>query len=337
MKKYTIADVAKELGVSRATVSRAINNAPGVGEELREKVLNYVNEIGYQPNNLARGLSSGKINFVGLILGDIRNPFYAELAFNIQKELNDNGYTVIVFNSEYDANKEINFIRMAVQLNFAGLILLTAQTREMEHELKDSNISVVMVNRMVNDFKGPSVFLDNFKAGYIATMHLIELGHTNIGFIDGHSTSSASLQRYEGYRMALQNYQISVDDKYLKYSNLKMDTGRKLANEFSQIKENKPSALVIVNDMTALGFMDGLREQGIDIPNDLSIVSFDDIPQASLSGIELTTVSQHVEDMSHHASRLILNAINNEQTTENERVIIDPTLIVRKSTSTYKK
>ena len=170
MKKdrYTISDVAEALGVSRATVSRAMNHSPGVGEELRKKILDYVKEIGYSPNTLAQSFSKGRMNFIAMVLGDIRNPFYSELAFMIQKELNENGYMVMVFNSEYDAGKEVEYIRMAAQFNFAGLILFTAQTKEIEEELENLAIPQVLVNRMLDHYEGASVLLDNFKAGYIA-------------------------------------------------------------------------------------------------------------------------------------------------------------------------
>lgn len=329
--KYTISDVADALGVSRATVSRAMNHAPGVGEELRKKVLDYVNEIGYAPNTLAQSLSKGRMNFIALVLGDIRNPFYSELAFRIQKELNDNGYMVMVFNSEYDIKKEVQYIRMAAQFKFSGLILFTAQTKEIEVELEHLNIPKVLVNRMLESYKGPSVLLDNFKAGYIATMHLIELGHKNIGFVDGHMASSASNQRFEGYRQALKNYNLNYEEAHVMYSDLKMETGYLLADKYIHEWENKPSGLVIVNDMTALGFLNKCKEEGLRIPEMLSIVSFDDIIFSSMQDVQLTTVSQHTDEMSSHAVRMMLEQLK-EGTESLERVILDPTLRVRHTT-----
>ena len=134
-KKYTITDISEMLGVSRATVSRAINGAPGVSAEVRNKILRFVDEVGYHPNTVARGLSMGKLNIIALILGDIRNPFYAELAFNIQQILKDHHYMVMVFNSEYDDKRELEFIQIAEQFNFAGLILLTAQCSDIDLSL----------------------------------------------------------------------------------------------------------------------------------------------------------------------------------------------------------
>ncbi|MDD3137928.1 MAG: LacI family DNA-binding transcriptional regulator [Lachnospiraceae bacterium] len=332
--KYTISDVAEMMGVSRSTISKAINNSPGVGDELRKKVLDFVAEIGYQPNTIARSLSKGSLNIIALILGDVRNPFYSDLAFYIQKTLNNNGYMVMVFNSEYDIKKEIEFIELTVQFNFAGLILLTAQTDEIEKVLKKLDIPIVLVNRILESYDGNSVLLDNFKAGYIATMHLIELGHPKIAFIVGQSTSSASEQRYNGYRQALETYKLPFDEKNVFKSDLKLETGYELAKHYIADIENRPSAIVIVNDMTSLGFMEYCRESNIKIPEMLSIVSFDNIAFSSLYDIQLTTVSQHVCEMSEQAARLMLKQLK-QPDAKSERIILDPTLIVRNTTSKY--
>ena len=329
-KKITISEVAKQLNVSCSTVSRSINNAPGVSEEVRRRVLEYVSKIGYRPNTLAQCLSRGTINIVALIFGDVRNPFYADLAFHIQKILNENGYMVMVFNSEYDAEKEIEFIRLVKRFNFAGLIVVTAQTEEIRKELDKIDIPIVLVNRILESYKGSSVILDNFHAGYIATRHLIELKHVNIGFIGGHSDSSAAKQRYNGYRQALDNYKLPFDkDTYVFDSDLKFETGYRIARKFVADIRNRPSALVIVNDMTALGFIQYCKEAKVKIPEVLSIVSFDNIMFSSLYDIELTTVDQHVVEMSKHTARIMLAQLNNPQA-KPERVILEPTLIVRK-------
>ena len=147
--KYGISDVAEMLGVSKSTVSRVINGNEGVGPELRKKVMDFINEIGYQPNTIAQSLSKGRMNIVALILGDIRNPFYADLTFNIQRILNDNGYMVMVLNSEYNIDRELEFLKLTEQFNFAGLILITAQEKAIEERLKNMEMPKVLVRRPV--------------------------------------------------------------------------------------------------------------------------------------------------------------------------------------------
>jgi DNA-binding LacI/PurR family transcriptional regulator len=329
-KKYTISDVAKALGVSRSTISKAMSNSPGVGKELRQRILDYVNEIGYTPNSIAQGLIKGKLNIVALILGDVRNPFYAELEFCIQKILNKNGYNVMMFNSEYEVEKELEYISMAKQFNFAGLILLTAQSQEIMESFQDAGMAVVLVNRIIPGYKGDSVLIDNFKAGYIATMHLIEKGHNHIGFVKGHNLSSASSLRFEGYLQALKNYNLQYDEASILVSDLKMNTGYEIGKQFMNLP-HRPTGMIIVNDLTALSFMQYCKENQLRIPEDVSVVSFDNIVYTSLAGINLSTVSQHVREMGEHAARLMLKQLNNPEAAS-ERVILEPTLIVRGTT-----
>ena len=329
-KRYSISEVAEMLGVSKSTVSRAINGTKGVGDELRQKVLDFVDEIGYKPNTLAQGLSKGKVNIIALILGDIRNPFYADLTFNIQTELSEKGYMVMVFNSEYEAEREIEFLKLITQFNFAGLILITAQKDQMVEMLDEMDIPKVLVNRILPSYSGDSVLTDNFRAGYLAVMHLLDLGHKNIGFVRGPSASSASTQRYEGYRQALLSFGLPFNQAYIYSSDLKMETGQDIAGQILA-ERDRPSAVVVVNDMTAVGLLVGCRKQGLRIPEDLSIISFDNINFAAMAGIELTTFSQHVDKMSKEATRLMLKQLENREV-KSERVIIEPTLIVRKTT-----
>ena len=332
--KYTISDVAQMLGVSRSTISRAMNNSPGVGEELRKKVLEFVDEIGYQPNTIARSLSKGRQSIIALIVSDIRNPFYADLTFYIQKILHNNGYMLMVLNSEYDIEREKTFIRMAIQFNFSGIFLLTAQSEEIENELKGIEIPIVLVNRILGSYEGDSVLSDNFKAGYIATMHLIEQGYPEIAFVKGPEVSSASEQRFRGYQQALENYRLPFKEENVFRGDLKLDTGSDLAKVYISDLKKRPKAIVISNDMMAIGFVEHCREAGVKIPEQVSVVSFDNIVFSALYDIGLTTVSQHVREMSEQASRLMLKQLKTPQE-KAERVILDPTLIVRKTTCPY--
>lgn len=338
-KPYTISEVAKMLGVSPSTVSRAMNNTPGVSDTVRKKVLDFVEEIGYQPNTIAQSLSRGKSNMVALILGDIRNPFYSDLAFGIQKNLDSHGYIVTTFNSEYDYKKELQFIQFAKQYHYCGIILVTVNSEESDKFLQTIDLPVLLVNRITEHYTGPLVVTDNFQAGYIAARHLINLGHTRIGFLSGHQkSSSASYQRFQGYKQALSNYQLAFKEKYCLFDlDWRMETGYKAAEQlFASQKDSAdfPSALLLANDLLALGFMDYCGEHQILIPEDISIVSFDNIAYSSLNQIQLTTVSQHAETMSSEAANLMIQLLNNPNQ-ETRRVILEPTLIVRNTTCAY--
>ncbi len=333
--KYTINDIAKQIGVSRATVSRALNGAPGVGPELREKIQQFAKEQGYKPNPLAQSLSKGKMDIIGLVFGDVRNPFYAELTFYIQKELNRHGYTVMIFNSEYDIQKEQEFIEMAKEFRLAGMILFTAQTNKEQLQDQVDQIPIVLVNRSLDLSNYDSVTMDNFKAGYIAAMHLIELGHKRIGFVRGQAMSSASVQRFEGYCQALKNYFLPMKEEDIYEGDLRMGTGYEMAERFFERIE-RPTGMILANDMMALGFLDWCKEKGVGIPEDLSIVSFDNIDFSKIHGIELTTISQHVRDMGEQAAELMIRRID-QPDAEYRRIILEPELIIRNTTREYKE
>ena len=332
-KKYNIGDVAKMLGVSRATVSRALSGAPGVGVNLRNKIISFADSIGYRPSTLARGLSRGRMDIIGLVFGDVRNPFYAELTFYIQKVLEEYNYRVMLFNSEYDAEKELEFLATAKELCLAGLILFTAQNDMKKDQFDSLGIPVVFVNRSFEWSDYDSVLMDNFKAGYIAAMHLIDNGHKRIGFVGGQALSSASRQRFEGFRQALSSHRIPLNDEDCFAGDLKMDTGYQLAGSFFAAK-SRPSALVIANDLMAMGFIDGCYGLGIDIPGQLSIVSFDNISFSKMHKIGLTTVCQRVTEMGESAARLMVERIENPEGAH-KRIILEPELIIRSTTQKY--
>lgn len=333
--KCTIGDIAENLGVSRATVSRAMNGSPGVGPELRKKILEFAEELGYKPNTAAQRMSKGNMKIIGLIFGDVRNPFYAELTFYIQTALNKYGYTVMIFNSEYSAQQEQRFIEMSRQFCLAGLILFTTQSDKDNLWEQTEELPIVLVNRSLDVAQCDSVTMDNFKAGYIAAMHLIELGHRRIGFVRGQEMSSASVQRFEGYRQALKNWSLPLNEEDILEGDLKMPTGYELAKTFFR-REERPTGLIVANDMMTLGILDWCNENCVNIPKDLSIVSFDNIVFSGIHGIELTTVSQHVRKMGEKAAELMVRRIKEPQA-EYKRIILEPTLIVRNTTMEHKE
>ena len=334
-KKLSITEVAKHFDVSPSTISRAINNLPGVSHELRAEILNYTQGVGYVPNTAAKNTATGKLNIIAMIVGDIRNPFYADLVFNVQKTLGEHGYQLCVFNSEYNEQEELRFMHIAEAFNFSGIIQVTVTTEAMSETLKKLSIPVVMVNRMLNTFDGDVVLLDNYEAGYIVTRHLIELGHSRIGFLLGQTESSSSVQRYEGYLQAMKNYNLEVYAEDILQGDLTMETAYRMAGDFVDNIDNRATAMIMSNDLAAYGFITKCYERGIKIPQMLSVVSFDNIWFSSVADMQLTSVDPHVSDMGRIAAELMINRIKypNKDT---ERVILSPMLVERKSTIPYR-
>lgn len=339
-KKISITEIAKKFGISPSTVSRALNNQPGVGEDLRQQIADYAQSMGYTSASVAKNASTGKLNIIAMIVGDIRNPFYAELVFAVQKTLTEQGYLLSVFNSEYAEKDELRFMHLAEAFNFAGIIQVTVTTERMSTALKNLSIPVVMVNRMLNSFDSDVVLLDNYEAGYIATRHLIELGHSRIGFLLGQQESASSMNRYKGYLQAMKNYNLPVQDRDVYQGDLTMKTANETAKQFAvsllEKPEESPTAMVISNDLAAYGFMAGCREMGVEIPEMLSIVSFDNIWVSSAGEIQLTTIDPHVSEMGRTAAELMVNRIRHPNK-DTERVIMTPELVERKSTISFRE
>ena len=316
-----------------------MNNQPGVSEQLRRQILDYITASGYRAPLLRQRADEARTTMIAMIVGDIRNPFYAELVFEVQRVLSEHGYILSIFNSEYDEQRELQFMHLAEDYQLAGIIQVTVTTEGTSSALKELSIPVVMVNRMISSFDTDVVLLDNYEAGYIATRHLLELGHSRIGFLLGQRESSSSIKRYDGYLQAMKNYNLPVRKGDLLPGDLTMQTAHDLAGEFCsrlrEAPEDAPSAMVVSNDLAAYGFMRGCREAGVDVPGMLSIVSFDNIWVSSIGDVQMTTVDPHVTEMGRIAAELMLSRISHPDK-DTERVVLSPALIERDSAIPYR-
>lgn len=328
-KEVSVARIARQLNVASSTVSRALNGRPGVGEELRQEILRTAKALGYVPARHTEDSPELSRN-IAMIIGDIRNPFYAELVFAVQKALSTRGYTVSIFNSEYDEKEELRYMKMLEQLHFDGIIEVCVSSESSIAQLKALRIPIVMVNRMLSTFDTDVVLLDNYEAGYIATRHLLEKGHTRIAFLIGQRTSPASMMRYEGYLQMMRNYQIPVIEEYQLSGDLTLDTGYAAAKRAFAIWKKLPTAVVVSNDLAAYGFLAYCNETGIHVPEDISIVSFDNTRLSATMTPPLTTVDAHVEEMGSRTAELMLERIADPDSPK-RRYIIKPTLVERKS------
>lgn len=330
--KITITQIANDLGIAPSSVSRALNNRPGVSRKLQDEIQAYAKLIGYVP--ISSPASQTAPNMIAMIIGDIRNPFYADLVFYTQKELSARGYQLCIFNSEYKESKEVEYLHIVDRFSFAGVIQMNVATEHISHELKNLSTPVVMVNRIISSFDGDNVLLDNYEAGYIATRHLVELGHSKIGFILGQKESSSCNQRFAGFQQAMKNYGIDVNPRHILQGDLTLETGLELAGEFAALSD-KPSAMVVSNDLTAHGFISGCMQHGIHVPDELSVSSFDNISFSSIGTTTLTSIDPNVKQMAKIAVRLMIERIEHPEK-ETERVVLKPVLIERRSTAPFR-
>jgi len=331
----TIKDIAAKSNVSCSTVSRVISNNPNVSRVTREKVEKAIKELGYNPSHIARGLVTGKIDVVALIVGDIRNPFYAELTRVIRETLSKFGYLTVLSESDYDAAKEENYIRSVAGYGFSGIIMFTAmETQSLINQLENLACPVVLLNRYLPSYETDVVAVDNYLGGFMAARHLLELKHHKVAVLIGPRESSASSERLRGFKDGYREHGIGIPEERIIYGNLKMDSGYQFAHRLVEEKGNI-SAVFCGNDLMAIGLMEGLDKYNLRVPEDFSIVGYDDIDMGSLIKVKLTTVSQPVQEMGKMAAEILTERMRGSGGSY-RRIMLTPRLIVRESTMEYR-
>ncbi|KQL35114.1 LacI family DNA-binding transcriptional regulator [Psychrobacillus sp. FJAT-21963] len=334
MEKLTIKDIAREAGVSITTVSRVLNNKEeGMSKETREKVLAVMQEANFQPNKLARGLVTKRSSMLGLIVPNISNPFFPELCRGAEDEANKRNYSLIICNSDDQLQKEENYLRLLKEQQVDG-ILLSSKNRLSQTSkvlLQSGKVPYVLFDRGEEANKQSGVFLDNERGGYLAGKHLTDLGHTQIACMTGPSEILNSQQRLSGFQRALMEASIEIPPSLILVGGFQMDKAYQVAKEF--LNNNTVTAIFAANDLMACGIYQAAHEIGIQIPEQLSIVGFDDISLVSALIPKLTTVRQDTYGMGRKAIELLINEIEKK---ESEAIVFEPTLIVRESTKQIK-
>lgn len=336
--KIDINYIAQMAGVSRSTVSRVLTKKTNVKASTKAKVEQVMQELNYRPNSMARGLVMGRQNLIGLIVTDIRNPFYTELIWTISNAIRKKGYMMTLYNSG-EANRENDqFLWGLLDYGFSGLIFADARNEESFLSfLENASCPVVLVNRNI-EFKNPfdTISIDNFKGGYLATKHLIELGHKRIAMLKGPAFSATSQGRYEGFLYALKEAGIPVNNDYVYSGILNMESGRTFAKNVILNSKHPPTAVFVGGDLMSYGVMDECLANGVMIPDDLSIIGFDDIPFSGTSMINLTTISHPYTQMGELVAEKIIKRIENSSAPI-EQVSLLPSLILRGSTASPKE
>lgn len=335
-QKIDIEYIAKLAGVSRSTVSRVLTNSNNVKKETKEKVQAIMQQYNYTPSVMARGLATGKLNIVALVISDVRNPFYAELVWVINKSLREKGYLMTLYNSSYGIGESDDYLTGLLSYGFAGIIIADARNEEnFGHLLNQATCPVVLVNRDLGlSTNFDTIMIDNRKGGYIATKHLLELGHTKIAMLRGPKFSTSSSARYEGYLYALKEYGIEKDKRYINIGDFTMESGEQFAYELlvNMPPEDRPTAIFAGGDNMAYGILNLCKTHNINVPHDISIVGFDDIPMSKTNLIDLTTVRQPYLQIGQLVATKIIERIQGDAS-ELEKIMLMPKLHIRGTTS----
>lgn len=330
MAKWTIKDIAKKAGVSITTVSRVLNRKEeGMSAQTREKVLRVIEELEYQPNRLARGLVTKQSKLIGLIVPTISNPFFPELCRGAEDEANKHGYSLVICNSDTSAEKEERYIKILKEQQVDGIILSSQSglsSTSLNMLLK--NMHYVQLDRMEKE-KVSGVRLDNEEGGYLAGQHLIQLGHKKMACITGPDAIRNSRDRVNGFKRALN--EAGLEPAIIREGDFSLDSAYKHAREI--LKDGNVSAIFTCNDMMACGVYRSAHEMGVRIPEDISVVGFDDIPLISALIPKLTTIRQDTYMMGRKSAELLIQQIEDGKT---DFTIFSPTLVVRESTAYVK-
>jgi LacI family transcriptional regulator len=330
-----MADVAREAGVSLMTVSRAMNNKDGINPETRTHILEIIRKLGYRPSSIARSLVTQRTGSIGLIVPDVSNPYFSGIAHGVAEIANEHDLSVLLCDTEEEPQHELDFLNVLEEKQVDGLLIAAPrQISESLVPLLKRHPNVVVINRVFDEALGFAasgyVINDDLAGGKMAAHLLIERGHREIGFLAGPSTSYGSRRRHQGYRIELEQAGIAYNPKYIRYCPPTVTGGRDAAVQL--LTENpKISAIFCFNDMVAIGALQAGPQVGRRVPEDLSIVGYDDIPMASWVTPALTTCKVPFEEMGRLATRLLIDQIC-DCTRGCENVVLKPDLTIRAST-----
>ncbi|WP_078409872.1 LacI family DNA-binding transcriptional regulator [Priestia abyssalis] len=326
----TIYDVAKTAGVSIATVSKVLNNTGRISEKTRQNVLRVTKNLNYQPNLMASALMGKKTKTIGLLIPDLANPFFSELARNIEDSAQELGYNLIICSTDYLSEKETKYISLLRQKNVDGFILASGfeDLKKVEDLIKEE-IPVSIVARDFPTVPVNTVAIDDFVGGYRATSYLIGLGHENIGIIARDVWSNR--ERVRGYKQALEENNLKAPSyfEYAQESNIAW--GKRITKKYLN-NNNVPTAIFACNDLLTIGAIQAAKENGLLVPEQLSVVGFDDTAIASVIDPPLTTIAQPIQVMGREIMKLMIDMIENKKK-DKIRITLMPELIERKSTA----
>lgn len=328
--KATIYDVAKEAGVSIATVSLVMNGKGKISEERREEIRQIMMRMGYKPSMIASALTGKKTYALGLLVPDISNPFFAEIARAVEDEGQRHGYSVFICSTDNRDEKVERYADLLQQKNVDGVIIGTGMKElSVLDPLLEGGVPVAFLAREFTSADLPTVIVDDYAGGAAAAEHLIALGHRRLAVLAEQESISSSRQRVRGFRETAEAAGVALDPDLVLGSSLK--DGKARALELLE-REDRPSAIFCCNDMLAIGALQAAKAAGIRIPDDCSIVGFDDTVLASVTDPPLTTIAQPIERMGQTAVQFLLRRIGQPGEPPG-RMVLPPVLVVRQSTA----
>lgn len=338
-KEVTIYDLAKELNYSPSTISRALNNHKSISKKTIKLIKEAAEEMGYRPNNLAAGLRNNRSNTIGVLISRINRPFMASLISGIEETARKAGYNVLISQSNDNYKNEISNCNTLYDSRITGLIVsLSMETVEMDHFQKfvDKGIPIVFVDRVPDSFNSYKVVIDNYTAGYSATKHLIEQGCERIAHFAGAQHRNVYRERKKGYLDALREYGLPIeDDLVVHFKTLSFEEGNKATKKLLKMS-NPPDGIFSANDTAAVSAIMCAKKMGVEVPQELAVIGFNDDPIASIVQPSLSTVSHPASKMGAISAKRILDHSAHTYDTELSEITVLGTEIVARESSLKK-
>jgi LacI family transcriptional regulator len=325
-------DVAERAGVSRQTVSVVVNGKPGITVETSERVWAAVDELGYRVDAVARSLRTGRTHTIALIVSDTSAPFIGKLAVAAEDFGHASGYSLVIYNTHDDPEREAAYFAAATEGRVDGVLFISATDQNPGVGiLGDAGVPAVAIDRVPVPYDGPSVTLDNIKVGCLAAEHLLCLGHTRLLHISGPRSMCMSRDRLRGFQQTLE-HQGTGSDLQVELAN-----GWHYQDGYDAMRGVlasglRPTALFAAADALAIGAMHAIREAGLQVPNDLSVIGVDDIDVAAYQNPPLTTIRQSITELAELGLKLLLDILDGEELAQ-EHVVMEPVLVERRSTA----
>lgn len=327
----TVIDVAKLAGVSVATASRVLSGRGYVSKQTRQRVLQAASELGYVPNQVARSLRLNQTKMIGLLISDVENAFYSIIAKNVESVAKEEGYHVVLCNSNDSPDEEKEYLTLLEMMQIDGLIITpTAENRQKLEELQQKKIAIVQIDRLVDGLEADAVLVDNEAGAASVVSHLIEAGHTRIGILSGSVEVTTGKQRMAGYVRALKENGIPFAPELVKSSSFRRDHAIEDVQALINVSP-PPTAIFAANNILAEACLAVFADQGLSVPGDISLVAFDDISWMSIKKPLITTVHQPIAEMARSAARLLLQRLQSEDNSPPSQVIFQPTPLFRES------
>lgn len=326
-------DIAKHLNVSVSAVSKTINGTGRVGKETRERIMKAIEELGYQPNEVARSLKRKSANSLGVIVSDLSNPFYAKVIKGVENVASLHEHNVIVCNSDEDARKEEEYVKLLLQNRVSGLVIASVggDPEALKPYIRSGIPFVFIDNEPRTSERCNLVTIDNFQASYEVARHLLDQGHRRLAIITGPLDQSTALERKRGFERCLADNGVALHERWVGSGAFKSAAGHAIMSEWLT-RDERPTALFAANDFLLYGAVKALYEHGLRIPDDMAVACFDAEDETGLIRPKLTTVVQPAFEIGKAAAEIIMRGKQSDEPRTPERIVL-PTTFLRNESS----